>query len=536
MFVAGSGCRSATELSVVVTTDVPCKSMRGASVTVGTVGSIDTSPPTAVTTFCDADTGNMGTLVVVPSGARDAELALRVVGGVGVDPESCRGASYGSGCIVARRALRYLPHQSMRLLVRLSATCQGVVCAPDQTCSLGVCKSANIDPSQCTSDIGCGDGALGSGGVPAGAPILVEGCGDVSGLQPGSPWPMKGRCNTRMSRSKAIGPVKANVKWTAPLDIKVLTCAPEFPQGCDVGGPVVAADGTIYTGGGDGLYAFAPGGARKWKAPLPRQVIATPAISSTGLVITPCLDGMLYAVSPGGSVAWSFKADSGLASAPAIAPDHTIYVTSLAGTLYAINEGGTVRWSSGTGVLASDVALSMDASVLYVGGKDRFYSMNPKDGTRGWDVGIDGQGAASVGLDRNIDIESSTRSLAVTPNGITLFGAPDSEGMAPVPVAQGAIFGAPTSHAWIARDVAGTILWSTVASAVVSQSVVIAGDGKIYGNDASSTLYILDANGTRLGQDAVGSPDTPDPSAMAIGADGTIYLTLTDGRLIAFHD
>jgi PQQ-like domain len=532
-----SGCRSPTEISVTVVTDVPCKDMRGASITVGTPGTIDTALPTVTTTTCDPDTGVMGTLVVVPSNGDNAEIAIRVVGGVGVDPESCIGTTWGSGCIVARRALRYLPHQPLHIPVRLSSTCQGIVCAPNQTCSLGVCKQAAVDPNQCTSNQGCGDGTLGDGGSSNGPAILVEGCGDVSGLQANAPWPVKGRCNTRMSRSTVTGPAKVNVKWTAPLDVKTLTCPPEIPQFCDVGGPVIAADGTIYTGGGDGLYAFTSDGTRKWKTPLPRQVIVTPAIASSGLVIAPCLDGNLYAISPGGAVVWSFKADSALDTAPAIAPDHTIYFTSVNGTLYAINEDGSLRWSNNTGNPNSDVALSLDANVLYVGGKDRFYSVNPKTGVHGWDLTLPNYGFASVAMDQTVYIESGSSSQVVTPNGILLYETADGAGEPPVPLPNGnAIFTSSNSHAWYARDRSGKEVWNFVTSAPSAQSVVVGGDGKVYGNDIATNFSVLDANGKLVDSINAGKIDNPSPSALAMGADGTLYQTQTDGRLVAFHE
>jgi hypothetical protein len=174
---AGS-CRAATEITLVVSTDVPCSGLRGTSVTVGRLGDIETKSATTSSTFCDAS-GNLGTLVVVPSGAKGDEVALKVVAGLSRDADACV-PPYGKGCIVARRAVRFLPHTPLRIGVPLRAACDGVACGADETCVTGGCVSATIsDPSACTGTDGCGEAALGN--VPpedAGVDAPAEGPSD----------------------------------------------------------------------------------------------------------------------------------------------------------------------------------------------------------------------------------------------------------------------------------------------------------------------------------------------------------------------
>src|SRR5689334_17856604 len=86
--IASPSCRTATEITLVLSTDVKCTDLRGTSVTVGRLGEIETKAETTSSTFCDAS-GNLGTLVVVPSGGRSDEVGMKVIAGVGRDAGSC---------------------------------------------------------------------------------------------------------------------------------------------------------------------------------------------------------------------------------------------------------------------------------------------------------------------------------------------------------------------------------------------------------------------------------------------------------------
>jgi hypothetical protein len=147
---ASLACQSATAIVVDVSTDVPCGGARAGhlttSIAAGELASIDERPPAATVTRCDPATGRIGSLVVVPSGADNAEIAIRVVTGVDRDPVSC-GAAVGSnaqGCIVARRALRFLPNETIRLSIAMSAMCDAVVCSAGATCENGGCVAATM--------------------------------------------------------------------------------------------------------------------------------------------------------------------------------------------------------------------------------------------------------------------------------------------------------------------------------------------------------------------------------------------------------
>jgi alpha-tubulin suppressor-like RCC1 family protein len=154
------GCRAPTQITVDVSTNVPCASWQGTAIAVGTLGpALEAKPATTTSTYCDSS-GHLGSVVAVPSGGDNASVAFRVVGAVSQTLEACTGDA-GAGCIVARRALNFIPHESLSLSVPLVSACEGVPCDPLSTCVDGQCRPATIaNPGNC-ADQTCGEGALG---------------------------------------------------------------------------------------------------------------------------------------------------------------------------------------------------------------------------------------------------------------------------------------------------------------------------------------------------------------------------------------
>ena len=155
-------CREPTQVTLVITTDVPCDQWKGATVTIGSASEIETKAPFTTTTTCRSD-GSAGTLVLVPSGAEDSVFAVKVVGGKGRDPAECVAPVYGPGCIVARRTVGFLPNQPLTLAIPLRDTCSTLRCGANDTCAGGRCRNAKVpDPSACAGKTGCGEDVLGS--------------------------------------------------------------------------------------------------------------------------------------------------------------------------------------------------------------------------------------------------------------------------------------------------------------------------------------------------------------------------------------
>ncbi len=182
--MAAIGCRSPTEIRLEVTTDQKCTDWKGAAIAVGELGvGLENAAPSTSTTSCD-DAGHVGSVVVIPSGADGANVAFKVVGAVDHGLEQCTEDAGYAGCIVARRALRFIPHETLTLTVPLEGACKDVPCTADETCVNGLCHSATIvDPTQCEST-SCGESALPSqiedGGAQFDATVNDGGVNDGS--------------------------------------------------------------------------------------------------------------------------------------------------------------------------------------------------------------------------------------------------------------------------------------------------------------------------------------------------------------------
>jgi alpha-tubulin suppressor-like RCC1 family protein len=155
---AAGACQAPTQIELDITTDADCAAFE-TSIYVDTGPSFaDDAVPQTVTQRCVA--GQVGTLVLTPSGARDGRVLVMVTG-----------REPGRPPIVAKRSIRYLPRRPIVLPIRLSRACAGVQCPDQETCVDGECRGWNVDPETCLGDAGCGEDTLPrvDGGVDAGS-------------------------------------------------------------------------------------------------------------------------------------------------------------------------------------------------------------------------------------------------------------------------------------------------------------------------------------------------------------------------------
>lgn len=177
------GCAQPTEITLELTTDAPCNGT--VSVTVGsslTNMGADASASTA--TCANGSTGTIGTLVIVPSGADNASVAIAVTLDENDGGTTCDAGA--PGCIVALRSLSFVPHQNIVLPVALSKSCAAMSCPAGETCVDGTCVAATIqDPKYCASE-GCSLVASSDGGPGDAGPDDV-GQGDSGQADGASP-------------------------------------------------------------------------------------------------------------------------------------------------------------------------------------------------------------------------------------------------------------------------------------------------------------------------------------------------------------
>ena len=187
---AAMSCRTPTQVTLVMSTDLPCASTRGLAITGAAVGQSERNAPSTISYRCEGN-GDLGTLVVTPAHEKNGDVAFRLVMGVDGPAEQCRPPDY-KGCVVQRRILSFLPNTELELPIRMLLVCKDVPCDESSTCAAsGDCVSARIpDPEQCappkqcfpvgdspTQTPGSNDG--GPATLPDGAPLPDAGDGST---------------------------------------------------------------------------------------------------------------------------------------------------------------------------------------------------------------------------------------------------------------------------------------------------------------------------------------------------------------------
>lgn len=163
VIILAASCREPTEITIAITTDVPCNEVAlagGVAIRVGTSSSVESNASSAVVAP-DCKGGVIGTLAIVPSGTVDDQVAIEVAVATRsnsalpfIKSVDCDPLSPGN-CIIAKRVLRYIPHTSLDLPIHLSLKCAGVKCQnANETCVDGACVSVTPD---CTKDNSCRD-------------------------------------------------------------------------------------------------------------------------------------------------------------------------------------------------------------------------------------------------------------------------------------------------------------------------------------------------------------------------------------------
>ncbi|MGD8176110.1 Ig-like domain-containing protein, partial [Marinimicrobium sp. ARAG 43.8] len=117
--------------------------------------------------------------------------------------------------------------------------------------------------------------------------------------------------------------------------------------------PTVGADGTIYVGSGNAVYAVDPATGKNrggWPFSTGGEVRAKPVVDGVdGTIYAASRDHNLYAITPSGNRKWLFGTGGPLLSSPVLDSSRTLYQGSMDGTLYAINAiNGTAKWQYAT--------------------------------------------------------------------------------------------------------------------------------------------------------------------------------------------
>lgn len=503
-----------------VTTDANCADIRGATFAAAELSRLDDVLTGSRSAQCDPATGSLGSVVVVPSGARDAEVSLRVIAGFGKQPEECNAPYRDQGCIVARRTLRFRPYTSTVVPILLSVSCAGIPCDATSTCQKGKC-------------------------VPiSGSTASEADCGDTSGSDPGAPWPMSDRCPTHVRRSPYRVADSPRFRWRLP--------APLSKPIASV--PVVAADGTVYFGSaaGDVLAYDGRTGEPKGKqslgvavggnaglvgtdriavaatqryVQLARTLDANPLVDIpenatdvavgpgpiTYATMGPVFSSVVTGVRPDGTKSIEVNTTPGVATngSPTIGFDGTVFVIGGDGNLYAIDPtqpGGKIVWQKP--LSPSDCGADFNHNVCGpspIATRDRLFV-----------IGATSTAAATFALhafDPRTGSELPGWGQAVSPDCKALADG------GPLLVAQG--------NSLVAIDPATLATWS-VDLGSPPRGCVVDGSGAVLAIAGAELVAVdLVTQGVRWRVPAFNGND------IVLGANGSVYLTTDDADLVA---
>ncbi len=313
--------------------------------------------------------------------------------------------------------------------------------------------------------------------------------GPNGGLQAGSAWPMFKGGNHHRGRNFARSLPTAAVKWTRNI-------------GTYSSSPVIAADGTVYVGGGSGAFALTPSGDLVWTwSGGGGGGFSSAAIGVDGTTYFTSDSGGSVALRPGdGQLRWSqYQAVASLTrNSPAIGASGVVYAGAGVRKFFAYRPDGTVAWSvTGTENFRASAAIGDDDTVFVGDASGMFYAIDARGGVR-WqrDLGAQIDGSATVGNDGTLYVPAGNAVHALRPAD-------------------------------------GSKKWAFVTGAAVYSTPSIANDGTVYFGSTDGKFYALDptdghAKWTRLlGNSGFSSP--------AIAGDGTIYAGCADGSFYAIE-
>ena len=338
----------------------------------------------------------------------------------------------------------------------------------------------------------------------------------------------------QLVRVRARDVFGASAKWSAPLRVGVSSQGTprwKYPAaGLDNACPAVAADGTVYYGGPDGLYAVNPDGTLKWTSPV--TVTGSPAIGADGTVYctgTEQDSWYLYAFTNDGTRRWRFATARETRSSPAVAADSTVFFGSPDGYVYALNPDGTVKWRYLTGVpLWTAPALGPDRTI-YVGSADSLFALSP-DGGRKWCVPgshLPGPFALALAGDGTIYFTREDNSrfylCALKPDGTNLWQF--EIGYAAWPPAlgtDGTIYIGTLDGYLYAIKPNGYLKWRLDAAAEIIATPAVTADGTVLFGTNANYFYAVLSDGTVKWRWRSTQAIRPGPAT--VGPDNTIYF------------
>ena len=324
-------------------------------------------------------------------------------------------------------------------------------------------------------------------------------------------WWMSYHDRQHTGRSPFTGPRKPFKQWAFDTRNTVLTS------------PAISADGTIYVGSSNhGFYALHRDGTKKWAIDTGASVDSSPAIGVDGTIYVVFNSSKLCALNPDGAMKWTCVLDCGCSS-PVIAADGTIYIGDHANTLYAIQPDGKKKWTFSLANCGDTIPAIGTDGTIYVGSQELdLYAINP-NGTKKWvfPTGASTYSSPAIGADGTIYAGSCDGNFyAINPDGSQKWTIPiDDLSYSATNAAVNGAEGANRAHAKRIK-----VSFNT--------SPAIGADGTIYVVPTDGRLYAFSPKGKKKW---VFDYDIRLDSCPAIGADGSLYFGTEDGIFHALN-
>lgn len=210
---------------------------------------------------------------------------------------------------------------------------------------------------------------------------------------------------------------------------------------------------------------------------------------------------------------WEFTTDGSVTGALALAPDGTLYAAGTDGFVYALDPEGNLKWKLRTGPMQASPVIGADGTIYVTDEQERIFAINP-NGTQQWMSGggpyaTENLGKLAPAIDDNFlytPWRGEVHGIRLSNgDGDTIFGTYFDLGSSIVILPNGLV-----AHLGRGRlQAAGS-------------------DGRDAWQYPELTQQAIEKNN--------GFPPPGNfwlDSAMAVGADGTIYAAMGDGNLIA---
>jgi len=351
--------------------------------------------------------------------------------------------------------------------------------------------------------------------------------GNIQAQLADSPWPMFRHDLKHTGRSSYTGSSKNYLQWV-------------YPVGSSTSTPAIGTDSTIYVGSYDSnLYAINPDGTLKWKYETGDVIESSPAVGTDGVIYVGSNDNNVYAINPDGTLKWSYSTSGDVVSSPAVGTNSTAYVGSYDGNLYAITREGTLKKDKHLGNQVYSSPAVGNNEIIYIASRNDkyFYSLDSNFGTR-WSArlldliesspAVGGDGAVYIGSDKLYAFtESGSYSGSNWPYSTTNENEPLLTSSPAISSSDNIYFGAESGFYALYSNGNEKGIVNTIG-AIGRSSPAIDASGNVY-ICTNSGLYALDTNYVKKWT----YPIKDENASPIIGADGTIYVHSSDGKLYA---